>query len=352
MIPGRRPATHGTTDDRLRLEYVHEYRDRHGKLRRYVRRPGSRRVPLPGIPGSPEFMHAYQEAVSNAEPIARFRPKTGTLGALAADFYQSVIFANLSSSSSATYRWVLDPVVQRDGHRLVRDLQPDKARKLIQEIGLRRPGMANLTRAVLRRLFSYAIDLGMRRDNPFQRVPKYKLGTHHTWTDAQLEAFEKRWPLGTRQRLAYALLLYTGQRVSDVVRMRRADIHKGAIHTVQLKTGVELYVAIHPALDRALKSGPSNGLYLIGDGVGRPIKRATLSRLIRIAAKAAGLPPDCVAHGLRKAALRRLAEHGSTLKQIQAVSGHRSLSEIERYTRQADQQRLARAAIGLLPDKD
>jgi enterobacteria phage integrase len=276
----------------------------------------------------------------------------GTLGALATDFYQSTNFANLSSSSRATYRWVLDPVVKRDGHRLVRDLQPDKARKLIQEIGLRRPGMANLTRAVLRRLFSYAIDLGMRRDNPFERVPKYKLGTHHTWTDAQLEAFEKRWLLGTRQRLAYALLLYTGQRVSDVVRMRRADIHKGAIHTVQLKTGAELYVAIHPALDRALKSGPSNGIYLIGDRVGRPIKRGTLSRLIRISAKAAGLPPDCVAHGLRKAALRRLAEHGSTSKQIQAVSGHRSLSEIERYTRQADQQRLARAAIGLLPDKD
>ena len=58
------------------------------------------------------------------------------------------------------------------------------------------------------------------------------------------------------------------------------------------------------------------------------------------------------AHGLRKAAMRRLAEHGSTSKQIQAVSGHRTLSEIERYTRQVDQQRLAKAAIRLLPDKD
>jgi integrase len=59
-----------------------------------------------------------------------------------------------------------------------------------------------------------------------------------------------------------------------------------------------------------------------------------------------------VAHGLRKAALRRLAEHGSTVKQIQAVSGHRTLTEIERYTQQAEQQRLAKAAIALLPDKD
>jgi integrase len=211
--------------------------------------------------------------------------------------------------------------------------------------------MANLTRAVLRRLFNYAMGIGLRRDNPFARVPKYKLGTHHTWTDPQLTAFEKKWPLGNRERLAYTLLLYTGQRVGDVVRMQRSDIRNGMIHVVQGKTKTELYIAVHPALHRALKAGPSNGIYLIGDRAGRPIKRSTLSVLIRKAAKAAGSPAECVAHGLRKAALRRLADHGSTTKQIQAVSGHRTLSEIERYTRQADQQRLAKAAIGLLPDK-
>lgn len=87
----------------LRLEYIHEYRDRHGKLRRYVRRPGMRRVPLPGLPGSPEFMQAYQDAISEAKPAIRSRHKTGTLGALAADFYKSVEFANLSPSSRSTY---------------------------------------------------------------------------------------------------------------------------------------------------------------------------------------------------------------------------------------------------------
>jgi integrase len=297
-------------------------------------------------------MQAYQDAIAGAAPVSRSRHKIGTLGALAADFYKSADFANLSSSSQRSYRAVLDPVAQRDGHRFVRDLQADKARKVIQEIGERHPGLANLTRAVLRRLFSYAIDLGLRRDNPFERVPKYKLGTHHTWTESELEAFEKRWPLGARQRLAYALLLYTGQRVSDVVRMRRSDIRNGAIHTIQAKTGAELYIQLHPALERALKAYPANGIYLIGDRAGRPMKPGTLSMLMHDAAKAADLPPQCVAHGLRKAALRRLAEHGSTSKQMQAVSGHRTLSEIERYTRQADQRRLAKAAIGLLPDKD
>jgi integrase len=155
--------------------------------------------------------------------------------------------------------------------------------------------------------------------------------------------------LGTRQRLAYALLLYTGQRVSDVVRMKRD--RSGVIHIVQAKTNAELYLELHPALERALKACPAKGIYLIGDRVGRPMKPGALSMLIHDAAKKAGLAAECVAHGLRKAAMRRLAEYGSTSKQIQVVSGHRTLTEVERYTRQADQRRLAKAAIGLLPDK-
>src|SRR5262245_41015229 len=103
----------------IRLPYVHEYRDRHGKLRRYVRRPGSRRVALPGLPGSPEFMQAYQDALSgSARPLRAL--KAGTLAALAAEFFGSTEFANLKSSSQRVYRVTLGPVLELDGHRLVR----------------------------------------------------------------------------------------------------------------------------------------------------------------------------------------------------------------------------------------
>jgi integrase len=336
---------------KIKLHYVHEYRDRHGKLRRYVRRPGSRRVALPGLPGSPEFMQAYHDAMSG--PVLRASaPKPGTLASLAAEYLGSAEFANLKSSSQATYRLTLGPILKLDGHRLVRDLPPDKARKIIEEIGANRPAMANLTRAVMRRLFSFAVATGKRRENPFDRTPKYKIGTHRTWTDTELDAFEKRWPLGTRERLAYDVLLYTAQRVGDVVRMQRNEIRNGVIAVVQEKTGTEVFVPLHPALVRSIKAGPSKGLYLIGDKNGRPITRRSLTVLISAAVKRAGLSPECVAHGLRKAALRRLAEYGATAKQIQAVSGHKSLAEIERYTQRADQQRLAKAAIGALPDKD
>jgi integrase len=80
------------------------------------------------------------------------------------------------------------------------------------------------------------------------------------------------------------------------------------------------------------------------------MKRATLSMLMRNAIKRAGLPKRCVAHGLRKATMRLLAESGSTEKQIAAVSGHKTLKEIELYTKAANQKKLARAAMNKLPN--
>jgi integrase len=200
----------------------------------------------------------------------------------------------------------------------------------------------------LRKLLAHAVRIGYRTDNPVTEIDSYKLGTRHTWTEGELAAFERRWPLGTRERLAYALLLYTAQRGGDVVKMRRADLSKGAISVVQQKTGTALSIPIHPELAAVLKAGPANGLNLIGDSSGRPIGRAALTLLIKRATSAAGLPAECVPHGLRKSQMRRLAESGASAKQIAAVSGHKTLQEIERYTAAADQKQLSRGAMAKL----
>ena len=68
---------------RLKLRYVNEYRDRHGKVRRYFRRPGQRAIPLPGLPGSIEFMAAYQAALAIVAPPPP-SPKHVIAGSLAA----------------------------------------------------------------------------------------------------------------------------------------------------------------------------------------------------------------------------------------------------------------------------
>jgi integrase len=224
----------------------------------------------------------------------------------------------------------------------------EHAEKILGKIGTEKPAMANLTRAAMRRVMKLAIKLKRRRDNPFAGLEPYKIGEHHTWTDGELNLFETKWRLGTRERLAYALLLYTGQRVGDVAKMSRGDISDGLIHVVQQKTGAEVWIPIHAELDRAMKAYPAQGLTLIGDAAGRPLSRAALSSLVATAIDEAGLPPRCVAHGLRKAAMRRLAENDGTAKQIAAISGHKTLREVERYTKAADQKKLARAAMDKL----
>ena len=342
---------------RIRLKYVNEYRDRHGRVRRYFRRRRGRSIPLPGLPGSIEFMAAYQAALALVSPPPP-SPKhviAGSLASVTAGYFRSADFANLSPSSQASYRVALKPILAAHGHRLVRELPKEAARHIIEQIGVTRPGMANLTRSVLSKVMTYAIETGIRADNPFAGLRPYRLGTYHTWTDAEIAQFERRWPLGTRERLAFALLLYTGQRGGDVAKMLRADIVDGRIRVAQDKarkgTINELLIPIHPALARALSAGPVVGMtHIITDAQGRPLR--SLTDMIASAVKSAGLPARCVAHGLRKAALRRLAEHGSTTKEIAAVSGHRSLAEIERYTARADQAGLAQSAIAKLPDDE
>ena len=193
----------------IRIPYVKEYVDQAGTVRRYFRKPGCKSAVLPGVPGSREFMAAYEAAIGT--PIVRpARQGVGTVGALIVDYLRGPAFMNLKPSSQASYRIVLDRFGMKHGHRLVRDMPRAKVAAYVHAIGAERPGMANLTRAVLRKLLAQAVRLGYRNDNPVVEIDRYKIGTRHSWTEGELAAFEKRWPLGTRERLAYALLLYTG----------------------------------------------------------------------------------------------------------------------------------------------
>jgi enterobacteria phage integrase len=336
----------------IKLDYVNEYIDRTGKPRRYFRRGGKRLGALPGAVGSEEFMAAYQGFLADNKPIVGVpRSGDGTLGRLINEYYGSRAFQDLKPSSRKIYGYVLEPLNKAHGHRMVKDMPTAKVEKIIQTIGDTKPGMANLTKSVLQALMKYAVKLKWRSDNPVIGIERFKSGTHHTWTEGELKQFEERWPVGTRERLAYTLLLYTIQRVGDVAKMNRGDITPDGIHVIQDKTGAELSLPILPELAKAMKAYPAKGLTLIGTETGQPLTRPALSHVMRDAIKEAGLPPRCVSHGLRKAGMRRMAEAGFTEKQIAAWSGHKTLREIERYTQAADQKRLARDAIPKLGAK-
>ena len=162
-------------------------------------------------------------------------------------------------------------------------------------------------------------------------------------------AFESRWPSGTRERLALALLLYTGVRRSDVVGIGRQHIRDGRISVTQAKTGHAIRLPIHPTLK--LELDQHAGMTFLTTQYGAPFSPAGFSGWFVERAGLAGLKGR-TPHGLRKAAGRRLAEAGASAKQIAAVLGHSSLDEVETYTRDADQARLADQAFAKLSGTD
>jgi integrase len=330
----------------IKLKYVHSYADRHGKQRHYFKRGKAKAVALKGEPGSAEFMDAYAAALAEqAPPTARKSDaQPGTFAALAAAYYGSPNYAGLGLASRRNYRRVIDHFIVAHGHRLVRQFKREHVVKIIGEMG-DRPGAGIILLKRIRTLTRFALDLGWIAVDPTHKVRSYRSREIHTWSEEEIAQFEKRWKIGTKERLAFALHLYTGQRGSDVHRMGWPDIAGDTIKVVQQKTGEKLTIALHPALMEVLRHAPKKHVAIITTEYGEPFSVKGFGQYVSAAIQKAGLPDRCKAHGLRKAAARRLAEAGCTAKQIAAITGHKTLSEVERYTRAADQEQLGRQAI-------
>jgi integrase len=340
--------------------YVSSFLDRHGRRRWRFRRAGARAVYLPGRPGEPAFDAAYAAALAGA-PLRDAKPgaaaKPGTVAALIAAYYRSPEYLGLAASTRATYRRFFEPFRAEHGEKRVATLP----RQWIRSEMARRaanPAAANWFLRHIRMLMNFAVAEGWREASPCAGIRRQKSDSQgfRPWGDAEIAAYAARWTAGTRQRLAMDLLLYTGQRRSDVVRMTLGHIRQTPegpeIRVRQQKTGAPLWLPLHPALQRSIAATPRRGLALIETAFGKPFSAAGFSQRFVAWALAAGIPAGFSAHGLRKAAGARLAETGASTRAIMAVLGHKSLAEAERYTASADQRRLARAAIARLGESE
>jgi integrase len=339
----------------VKLKHVDRFRDRHGRWRYYFRRGKGARVSLPDKPGSETFMRAYQAALGGEEvvkPVAR-RGDPGTFDRLVQDYYASADYQTLKPSTQHVYKLMIDRLLgeEKIGHRLVAQM----TRQHVQQIVGKRaatPAAANNFLKKLKILLHFAIDNGWRKDDPTLRIKRYREGEYHTWTDEEIARFEARWPVGSRERTAFALLLFTGQRLFDVRGMGWQEVVNNAIRVVQGKTGAKLWVPLHPELARILRAWPRRHVVILTTSFGKPFTGAGFGNYMADKIAAAGLPDRCVTHGLRKAAARRLAEAGCSSKEIAAITGHTTLKEIERYTKAAEQRRLAAAAMQRLEKQD
>jgi integrase len=339
-------------------KYVQGFIDRHGKARFYFRRRGFRSVPLPGLPWSPDFMSAYQEALdAHPSEIGKAKVRPGSLRALAASYYTSVNFRSLDPKTQGVYRHILDRFcgeTDREGQKYGDKSAATVRREHIQRLMAERaekPDSANGLRKVLRATMKHAVEIGLRADDPTRDVkalrPKSKLGFHR-WTEDEIAQFEARHPVGTKARLALALGLYTGQARQDVVRMGPQHVRDEVLEWVRAKTertiGIELSIPIHPILRTIIDATPSGHLTFLITEFGKPFAVAGFGNWFREQCDVANLR-HCSFHGLRKAASVRLAEAGCTPHEIAAITGHASLKEIVRYTQTADRKRLAAAAM-------
>ncbi len=333
---------------RLKLPlHVHGFVDRHGKARHYLRRPGAKTISLPGLPYSPEFMAAYEAGMAGiipAKEIGASRTMPGTVNAAIVGYLNSEAWALLKPATQRARRNILNAFREEHGDKRVAKLA---ARHLIAILSKRKAFSGQNWLKALRALCQYAVASGLLAEDPTRdiklRAPR--TAGFHTWDESQIELFEKRHPVGSKARLALGLLLYTAQRRGDVIRLGPQNVRTGALTVTQEKTGTKIAIPVHQDLLALIGAAPSGHLNFLVTEAGKPFTAAGFGNWFADRCNEAGLPKGCRAHGLRKAACRRLAEAGASAPEIAAISGHLSIKEVQRYIAAADRTMMAQAGM-------
>ncbi|MBF0393602.1 MAG: tyrosine-type recombinase/integrase [Alphaproteobacteria bacterium] len=333
-----------------RLAYLQRTKTK-GVCYAYYRRCG-RRLPITDQAGrrlpyreplSAEWLAAYErihrqfaDEARPAEPLAR------TFGALIADYLTSRAFTRLARRTKADYRRHLAWLQDRFGKLLVADMPPEVP-YLLQESQAHQPRTADYRLTMLRLLLGQAVRRGWRADNPAASCPPLRAprAGHRPWEETEIAAFRRCWAPETVERLAFELMLNTGQRGGDIVRLRREQIRDGWLVLIQGKTGQRVELPVAAQLLQLIGRSSAGGS-LLRTRTGKAFTLDHFRKVMRAAYRAAGLPDSCTSHGLRYAAATRLHEVGCDWQMIAALTGHRTVAMVRKYT---DQRRLARLAV-------
>ena len=231
----------------IRLKFVKAYVDRHGRARHYFRVSGRKNVSLPGSPGSPEFNRAYEQAfaaafsgVPQVSEIGARRTRAGSINAMIVGYLGSADFAGLATETKPTYRRILEGIRRDHGDMSVATL---KRQHVVAMLDAKKdtPAAGRSFLKCLRLICKYAIDIGIREENPTAglKVKQRKTGGHVTWTEQHIVAFRNAYRVGTKPRLAMELLLGTALRCADVVKLGRGHVHDGVISITKVISPAE-----------------------------------------------------------------------------------------------------------------
>jgi integrase len=328
---------------RPRPPYLHRTVTRHGAVAWYVwRRPGPK-VRIRGEYGSRKFMAAYRAALYGQDGPEKPAGAPGTLSALIASYRVSPQWAALAVATRKQRGNIFDRIERKAGDMAVSEVDAAMIKDARDGLGL---GAAKHFVQTMRGLFRWAVETERAGSDPTEgvRVARPKTEGFHTWTDAEVAAFEARWQVGTRQRLWLAILLYTGLRRGDACALGQRHVKDGVIEFRAAKTGTPIVLPLAPELAEVIAASPVGAETFIATVHGKPMSKEFFGNLFREACIAAGLP-HCSAHGLRKAAAVKLAEAGATVPELNAIFGWTGAKQALVYTTKADRARLARQAM-------
>jgi site-specific recombinase XerD len=319
---------------------------RHGKTVWYFRRPGGKRIRLPGIYGSPEYLAAYSNALAGVAVDKPQPAEKGTLSWLVGRYKASGHFASLAPTSQMARDYILKSVCKDAGDKQFARI----TRRHIQEAMDRRaktPHGANNFLVAMSVLFKWAMSNDMLETNPCDGVArrKDKIEGHHTWTLDEVAQFRAKHPVGTKPRLALDLLLFTGLRRSDVITVGRQNVKDGLLTIRAQKNKAGLQLPIFGELQASIDATPTGEMIFLTNKRGQPFHTGqSFSQWFQRQARKAGLHERCTAHGVRKAGATIAANNGATPHELMAMFGWSKLAMAEVYTKQADKARLARGA--------
>ncbi|MFI0848410.1 tyrosine-type recombinase/integrase [Mesorhizobium sp. IMUNJ 23232] len=332
-------------------KYVHQFVDSRGKPRNTFRRAGQKTASLPWPMYTEAWWKAYHAALAGTpeqKPSAgASKSVSGTINALIAEYYQSSAFTSKAPTTRSTYRNQLEAFRKFHGDGPVREIKTKHIDAILGEIAKKSTAQAHKLKKRLTTLLRLAVKWGYREDNPMLNAERvqHKAKGYETWDEEDIAKFRAFWKVGTPQRIAMEILLYTGLRRSDAVRLGPQHIRDGRIVITARKTGAQLSIPIHSDFQAVLDTIIHDHLVFIATAYGAARSEFAFTNWIIEAAKEAGLPPHRSPHGLRKATCVRLFDAGCDVFEIMAITGHRDIKEVQTYIAAGNQKKKSQAAI-------
>ena len=344
------------------VRYCVKDTDRHGNERIYVRRYG-RKARMRELATVEEFMAAYRAALETGSveaPIKSAAAAPTSLRWLVQSYYGCPEFLGLHESTRAKRRAILDGICREHGTKPFARMETKHVQLQIRDPKAATPEAANGRVKALRQVFKWAVSpgVGYASTNPAGDVPMLTPNNpdgFHTWTVEEVRQYKAHHPSGTKARLALAIFLYTGVRISDAVQLGPQMERDGKLCFTEQKNRANnpkrREVPILPALRAELDAHPSGHLAYLVTKWGRPYASPkAFGNRFKSWCRQAGLP-HCTAHGLRKAGATFAAERGATEHQLMAIYGWASPKQAALYTKKANENRLANDAMPLVdPD--